>query len=133
MVNDTCGHTAGDELLRQITHLLQQRVRDSDTLARLGGDEFGLILYQCSLAQAEKMADNLRQLLQDFRFTWQNQTFTIGVSIGLVAINADTEDVNSVLSAADAACYAAKEKGRNCVQIYFRRDEPKVKPRQAFI
>jgi diguanylate cyclase (GGDEF)-like protein len=117
-VNDTCGHAAGDELLCQVTKLLQERVRVTDTLARLGGDEFGLLLHQCSLAQAEQVAEALRKRIQAFQFIWQGKVFTIGVSIGLAAINADCQNLNTVLSAADAACYAAKERGRNCIYVY---------------
>jgi diguanylate cyclase (GGDEF)-like protein/PAS domain S-box-containing protein len=123
VVNDTCGHAAGDDLLRQVTKLLQERVRLTDTLARLGGDEFGLLLHQCSLAHAEKVAESLRQLIQDFRFTWQEKVFTIGVSIGLVQVDANCENLNTVLSAADSACYAAKGKGRNCIYVYQANDQ----------
>ncbi|MBE9114500.1 EAL domain-containing protein [Lusitaniella coriacea LEGE 07157] len=129
IVNDTCGHQAGDELLRQISQLLQQRVRATDTLARLGGDEFGVLLGQCSLAQAEQVANTLRTLLQNFRFTSQNKTFSIGVSIGLVLINETSQDLTSVLSAADAACFAAKERGRNCVHVYRTNDRELVRQR----
>ena len=118
VVNDTCGHAAGDELLRQLTALLQQRVRTTDTLARLGGDEFGLLLHQCPLPQAEKIADTLRQLIGDFRFSWQGKTFPIGASIGVVTIDETTLNLTGVLSAADAACYAAKEKGRDRIHVY---------------
>lgn len=123
IVNDTCGHAAGDELLRQVTALLKKQVRSSDTLARLGGDEFGLLLNQCPLVQSLRIANVLRQSLQEFRFVWQDKTFTIGVSIGLVAINADTLDLSSVLSAADMACYAAKNAGRNRVHLYQADDQ----------
>jgi diguanylate cyclase (GGDEF)-like protein/PAS domain S-box-containing protein len=117
-VNDTCGHAAGDELLCQVTKLLQERVRVTDTLARLGGDEFGLLLHQCSLAQAEQVAEALRQRIQEFQFIWQGKTFTIGLSIGLAEIDANCQNLITVLSAADAACYAAKAKGRNCIYVY---------------
>ncbi len=123
IVNDTCGHAAGDELLRQVTTLLQKQVRATDTLARLGGDEFGLLLNQCPLNQSLRIANALRQSLQEFRFIWQDKTFTIGVSIGLVGINADSLDLSSVLSAADMACYAAKNAGRNRVHIYQADDQ----------
>lgn len=122
VVNDTCGHVAGDELLRQVTHLLQKRIRSTDVLARLGGDEFGLLLYQCSLERASKIAGTLRQLIQYFRFSWAGKTFTIGVSIGIVPINADSRDLNSILGDADAACYGAKNNGRNCVHVYLPND-----------
>ncbi|MBD0300994.1 MAG: EAL domain-containing protein, partial [Tolypothrix sp. T3-bin4] len=118
IVNDTCGHIVGDELLRQVTALFQTLVRSSDTLARLGGDEFGILLNHCSLESALPIAKMLCESIQAFRFVWQDKTFKIGVSIGLVEINHKSESVSSVLSAADAACYAAKNNGRNRVHIY---------------
>ena len=118
LVNDTCGHIAGDELLCQVTALFQTQVRSTDTLARLGGDEFGILLNHCPLEPALRVANTLRESIQKFRFVWQDKTFNIGVSVGLVAINTETHSVTSVLSAADAACYAAKNKGRNRVHIY---------------
>ncbi len=118
VVNDTCGHIAGDELLCQVTNLFQSQIRASDTLARLGGDEFGLLLNHCPLESAVQVANKLREQLQKFRYMWHEKTFTIGVSIGVVAIDANTQSVTSILSAADAACYAAKNKGRNRVHVY---------------
>lgn len=118
IINDTCGHVAGDALLRHISGLLPTQLRKTDTLARLGGDEFGVLLYSCPLEQATQIADLLRQQIHEYRFVWQDKTFSIGVSIGLVEINADTPSVDSVLSAADAACYVAKNKGRNRVHVY---------------
>ncbi|MEG4856773.1 diguanylate cyclase [Microcoleus sp. K1-B6] len=118
VVNDTAGHIAGDELLRQITTLLQKGVRAHDTLARLGGDEFGLLLTKCPLSKAAQIAENLKDLVHQFRFIWDSKTFIIGVSIGVVAINQDSQDLMEVMGAADAACYAAKGKGRNCVHVY---------------
>lgn len=118
IVNDTCGHVAGDELLRQVTSLLLQQVRSTDTLARLGGDEFGFLLHQCPLSIAIKIANNLRQWIEDYRFSWQGQTFTIGVSIGLIRITANTESLSSLISTADAACYIAKANGRNCIHVH---------------
>lgn len=118
IVNDTCGHVAGDELLRQVSSLFQAGLRKTDALARLGGDEFGILLYHCPIERAIKIADKLREHIYQFTFTWDNKSFAIGVSIGLVTINADTQDLDSLLSAADAACYAAKNKGRNQVHIY---------------
>ncbi len=129
VINDTVGHLAGDELLRQITVLLQQGVRTNDILARLGGDEFGLLLRQCPLAQADDIAEKLKDLVHQFRFIWNNKTFIIGVSIGVVAIDQTSQDLMEVLGAADAACYAAKAKGRNCVHIYRQDDHELIKQR----
>ncbi|NEQ32696.1 MAG: PAS domain S-box protein, partial [Leptolyngbya sp. SIO4C5] len=118
VVNDTCGHIAGDELLRQLARLIRNGIRTIDTLARLGGDEFGILLYQCPLDRAIAIAEELRQAVYQFRFVWENNSFGVGVSIGLVVINADSLNLVSVMSAADAACYAAKDAGRNQVQVY---------------
>ncbi len=118
LVNDTCGHPAGDLLLKQITGVLQSRVRGEDTLARLGGDEFGILLQNCSLDQALRVAEMLRQAIRDYRFTWQEGVYAVGVSIGIVEITRDTPTVANVMSAADVACYAAKDQGRNRVQLY---------------
>jgi len=120
VVNDTCGHSAGDRLLRDITSLLQTRVRASDTIARLGGDEFGILLERCSLEQAERVADSIRQAIHNYRFLWGANSLSVGASIGVVRIARDTTSSASVLSAADIACYAAKDGGRNRVQIYER-------------
>ncbi|MEG5039450.1 MULTISPECIES: diguanylate cyclase domain-containing protein [unclassified Microcoleus] len=122
-VNDTAGHIAGDELLRQITTLLQNGVRANDTLARLGGDEFGLLLTKCPLSKAAQIAENLKDLVHQFRFIWDSKTFIIGVSIGVVGINQASQDLMEVMGAADAACYAAKGQGRNCVHVYRRDDD----------
>jgi diguanylate cyclase (GGDEF)-like protein/PAS domain S-box-containing protein len=117
IVNDTCGHGAGDELLRQVAALLQTQIRKTDVLARLGGDEFGVLLHQCPLPQALQIANGIRECIQSFRFTWQEQTFRISVSIGLIKVNADNESLSATLSSADAACYVAKNKGRNRIHI----------------
>lgn len=122
IVNDTCGHVAGDELLRQIAKILQERIRETDVLARLGGDEFAFLLHQCSLEKAMEIAEATREMIEKFRFSWNNQTFNIGVSIGVVAIDPMMKDKNTVLGIADALCYAAKGKGRNCVQVYRTND-----------
>lgn len=118
VVNDTCGHAAGDDLLRQISALLRTKLRVQDTLARLGGDEFGVLLKHCTVAEAKRIGNNLRELVHGFRFGWQDKSFHIGVSIGLVPIVQAGETPSSVLSAADSSCYAAKEKGRNRVHVY---------------
>jgi diguanylate cyclase (GGDEF)-like protein/PAS domain S-box-containing protein len=122
IVNDTCGHIAGDELLRQITNLLQIRLRERDTLARLGGDEFGVLLEHCPPEQAARIADELRQTVKDFYFVWQEKAFTMGVSIGLVSYYDATLSLAEILSAADTACYIAKDKGRNRVHAYHPED-----------
>lgn len=118
VVNDTCGHAAGDDLLRQITMQLQSKVRKRDTLARFGGDEFGVLLEYCTVTQALRIADDLRGAVSDFRFAWQDRIFAIGVSIGLVPIPAAADSLAEVLMAADSACYAAKGRGRNRVHVY---------------
>ncbi|MGB3694338.1 MAG: EAL domain-containing protein [Spirulinaceae cyanobacterium] len=117
IVNDTCGHAAGDELLRQVTVLLQSKVRKSDTLARLGGDEFGVLLHQCPLEKALELANTLCSAIYEFRFAWQDKVFAVGVSVGLVAINSETKSLDQVLQAADTACYTAKNQGRNRVSL----------------
>jgi diguanylate cyclase (GGDEF)-like protein/PAS domain S-box-containing protein len=122
VVNDTCGHAAGDDLLRQISALLRTKLRAGDTLARLGGDEFGVLLEHCSVIEAKRIANSLRELLQGFRFGWNDRSFTIGVSIGLVPITQAGETLAGVFSAADSSCYAAKEKGRNRVHVYQAED-----------
>jgi len=124
LVNDTCGHPAGDQLLKQITGVLQSRVRSGDTLARLGGDEFGILLQSCSLDQAMRIAETLRQAIRDFRFIWQDGVLEVGVSVGIVEITNDTPTVANVMSAADVACYSAKDLGRNRVQLYKPDDVP---------
>jgi diguanylate cyclase (GGDEF)-like protein len=118
IVNDTCGHAAGDRLLRQVSTLLKQKVREGDSLARLGGDEFGVLLENCPMQDAIRIADELRQCIADFRFVNDDRSFTIGASIGVVHVADGTLNLTEVLSAADAACYMAKEKGRNRVQYY---------------
>ena len=118
IVNDTCGHVAGDKLLRQVTYLFQGKVRDADVLARLGGDEFGLLLENCTLKDAVHIAEGLRKVVKEFHFVWENKTFEISVSIGVVPITADSVSPAEILSDADAACFAAKDKGRNCIQVF---------------
>jgi len=118
VVNDTSGHAAGDELLRQVGALLRPRLREGDVLARLGGDEFGVLLPHCPPSPALRIAEALRKAIVDFRFAWKNRSFTIGVSIGLVNLAEGPHTLATVLSAADAACYLAKDKGRNRVQVY---------------
>ena len=118
LVNDTCGHLAGDELLCRVTALLQDNVREADVAARLGGDEFAVLMPRCSLVEAERQVAQFHRTLQTYRFTWREKTFSIGASFGLVAINREFKTVAHLLSAADHACYVAKEKGRNRIQVY---------------
>lgn len=118
VVNDTCGHSAGDELLRRIAVILQQHIRDSDTLARLGGDEFALLLETCPISRALKMAQTILESVQNFRFLWQGRVFKIGVSIGVVSITASSPNAAEIMRKADMACYAAKDRGRNCIHLY---------------
>ncbi|WP_334701145.1 EAL domain-containing protein [Nostoc sp.] len=129
IVNDTCGHLAGDELLRQITVLLQEKIRKTDTLARLGGDEFGVLLTQCTLEQALRVANDLLLCVQEFRFFWQEQAFSIGVSIGLVGIDTNSKSLTEIISRADAACYTAKNRGRNRVYVAETDDQERLQQR----
>ena len=123
VVNDTGGHRAGDELLAQLASQLASTVREHDVLARLGGDEFGLLLMDCPLKEAAEIAETLRQLVRDFRFAWEDRIFEIGVSIGVVPIIPDGGNLIDVLSTADAACYVAKEAGRNRVHVCHEDDK----------
>lgn len=118
VVNDTCGHVAGDALLRQLAGVLRSDLRADDILARLGGDEFGIALVDCDLEQAARIAESLRKHVQNYRFYWQSRVFSVGVSIGIVAITPGVSDVNEVLGAADLSCYAAKDLGRGRVHIH---------------
>ncbi|MAL50445.1 MULTISPECIES: ammonium transporter [unclassified Methylophaga] len=118
LVNDTCGHRAGDVLLKQLSNLLKPVLRQSDTLARLGGDEFGVLLSHCPIEKGLDIAETLRKTVTAFRFSWEGQVFSVGVSIGLVSITEASGSLDEVLSHADAACYAAKDRGRNRVHLF---------------
>jgi len=122
IVNDSCGHSAGDALLGQLGALLKSKIRWRDTLARLGGDEFGVLLESCSLEEAMNTAETLRVAIGDYKFVWEERNFRLGVSIGVVPITADNEDVAGLLSAADSACAAAKEAGRNRIHSFQEND-----------
>lgn len=122
-INDTCGHAAGDELLRELGAFLKPKLRQRDTLARLGGDEFALLLEHCSLDQAWSIANELCESIRAFRFHWQGKAFSVGVSIGIASFSAVDDDISVVMAAADAACYMAKEKGRNRVHIFKLNDD----------
>ncbi len=118
IVNDTCGHLAGDELLKRLAEMLQEQVRGGDVLARLGGDEFAVLLENCPLDRARGIAEKLRQKVRDFEFFWQDKRFEVGVSIGVAPIDAAAGSIAEVTAAADMACYAAKERGRNRIHVH---------------
>ncbi|MGB5164282.1 MAG: diguanylate cyclase, partial [Woeseiaceae bacterium] len=122
IVNDSCGHSAGDHLLGQLGSLLKSKIRWRDTLARLGGDEFGVLLESCSLEEAMNTAETLRLAISEYKFIWDDRSFRLGVSVGVVPITADNEDVAALLSAADSACAAAKEAGRNRIHSFQEND-----------
>ncbi len=130
VVNDTSGHLAGDELLRQLGEVLQLHIRKGDLLARLGGDEFGILMRYCTLGGAYNACEKLRNVIRDFQFAWEDRSFSVGVSIGISSINRSTGNAVEVLKEADAACYAAKEKGRNRVHV-FRPDDEELASRQG--
>jgi diguanylate cyclase (GGDEF)-like protein/PAS domain S-box-containing protein len=118
VVNDTSGHRAGDELLRTLSSLLLTKLRSGDTLARLGGDEFGVLLENCPAGPAIAIAEVLRETASDFRFVCDGKAFSVGISIGVVNFGGGTMNISEIFSAADAACYIAKEHGRNRVHVY---------------
>lgn len=130
IVNDTCGHAAGDELLIQVSTALKEVLRHSDTLARLGGDEFGAILEGCSLEKARSIAEKMRDAVNSLRFSWANKQFDVGVSIGVVPVSSDSGNLADLFSAADSACYEAKDTGRNRVHI-FDPDDINIQRRQG--
>ena len=123
VVNDTCGHTAGDNMLREIASLIKDAVRDSDTVGRIGGDEFALLLVGCPLEKARQIADNVVRSVNDFRFVWKDKIFSVGVSIGLVEIGRDSGTIEDIMNAADSACYVAKKQGGLHVHVYSAREE----------
>ncbi len=122
IVNDSCGHSAGDALLGQLGALLKSKIRWRDTLARLGGDEFGVLLESCNLDEAMQTAESLRTAISEFTFKWDERPFTLTVSIGVVPITADNEDVAALLTAADSACAHAKDAGRNRIHSFQEND-----------
>jgi diguanylate cyclase (GGDEF)-like protein/PAS domain S-box-containing protein len=122
-VNDSCGHMAGDNMLREVATLIKDQVRDSDYVGRLGGDEFGTLLIGCPLDKATRIAADICNAVADYRFVWKDKIFNIGISIGLVEISHMSGTMQDVISAADSACYVAKQRGRGQVHIYSARDE----------
>lgn len=123
VVNDTCGHAAGDLLLKKLSNHLRKSLRKSDVFARLGGDEFALLLLHCPISKAMDVAENMKKLINDFIFVWEGKSFHLGVSIGLAPISPSANDAAEILAAADMACYAAKEDGRNRIHVYQVDDE----------
>jgi diguanylate cyclase (GGDEF)-like protein len=129
IVNDTCGHVAGDELLRQIGQLLQSKLRAVDVVARFGGDEFAVLLQNCGPNDALQVANNILRAVSAFQFVWGQHTFSLGISIGVVVINSHFRRLAQVISAADTACYAAKDGGRNRVVMYQEDDATMTRQR----
>lgn len=130
IINDTCGHAAGDELLRQISSMFLEQVRNRDTLGRIGGDEFVVLMEHCDIEHAKRVAELLRQGVEDYRFSWEGRVFSIGVSIGVVEIDRNSRSFNEVLQAADNACYLAKEAGRNRINVYRENGQAMVERRE---
>jgi len=122
-VNDSCGHQAGDNMLREVASLIKDQVRDSDYVGRLGGDEFGTLLIGCPIEKARQIASDICSAVADYRFVWQDKIFNIGISIGLVEISHSSGSLQDLMSAADSACYVAKQRGRGQVHVYSARDE----------
>ncbi len=122
-VNDSCGHLAGDNMLKEVAGLIKEQVRDSDIVGRLGGDEFGAILIGCPIEKARQIATDICNAIADYRFVWKDKIFNIGISIGLVQITHVSGTIQDVMSAADSACYVAKQQGRGQVHVYSARDE----------
>jgi len=128
-VNDSCGHMAGDNMLREVAALIKDEVRDSDFVGRLGGDEFGALLIGCPIEKARQIATDICNAIADYRFVWKDKIFNIGISIGLVEISHASGTLQDVMSAADSACYMAKQQGRSQVHVYSARDEAVARER----
>jgi diguanylate cyclase (GGDEF)-like protein/PAS domain S-box-containing protein len=127
VVNDTCGHTAGDNMLREVATIIKDAVRDSDTAARIGGDEFAMLLVGCPLEKARQIADDVVRAVGDYRFIWRDKIFNIGVSIGLVEIGRGGGSIEDIMNSADSACYVAKKQGGVRVHVYSAREEAKAR------
>ena len=122
-VNDTSGHLAGDNMLREVASLIREAVRDSDTVARLGGDEFGVLLVGCPLEKARQIADDVLRAIAEYRFIWKDRIFSVGVSIGIVELTGESNSLEEILNAADSACYVAKKQGDSHMHVYSSHDE----------
>jgi len=123
VVNDTCGHTAGDNMLREVASIIKEAVRDSDTVGRIGGDEFALLLVGCPLEKARQIADDVIRSVGEYRFVWRDKIFNIGVSIGLVEIGRGGGAIEDLMNSADSACYVAKNQSGVHVHVYSAREE----------
>jgi len=132
-VNDTSGHVAGDNMLREIAGVLKDKLRDSDVVARVGGDEFGMLLIGCPLEKARQIADDVCAAIRDYRFVWRDKIFNVGVSVGLVQIGPESGSIEDTLSAADSACYIAKQQGRGRIHVYSSRDEAAARQRGEIV
>jgi len=130
IVNDSCGHLVGDELLEKIARLLESNIRETDTLARLGGDEFAILLDDCNIESATEVAAKLNEAINNYHFKWQKKVFDIAASLGIVEIIADNYSVSELLSLADSACYLAKQDGRNRFHVYSADDDAMIKHRR---
>ncbi|WP_440905334.1 ammonium transporter [Catenovulum sp. SX2] len=130
IVNDLCGHQAGDELLRQVSRVMKKRIRSNDILARLGGDEFAAVLFNCDIERGQKIAESIRDNVESFRFSWDGKEFSVTTSIGVIPIDQYSNSVTDVLHLADAACYASKDMGRNHVYVY-QPDDKELTERQC--
>ncbi len=128
-VNDSCGHMAGDNMLREVAALIKDQVRDSDFVGRLGGDEFGALLIGCPIDKARQIATDICNAIADYRFVWKDKIFNIGISVGLVEISHASGTLQDLMSAADSACYMAKQQGRGQVHVYSARDEAVARER----
>ena len=128
-VNDSCGHQAGDNMLREVAALIKEQVRDSDFVGRLGGDEFGALLIGCPIEKARQLATDICTAVADYRFVWRDKIFNIGISIGLVEISHASGTIQDLMSAADSACYMAKQQGKGQVHVYSARDEAVARER----
>jgi diguanylate cyclase (GGDEF)-like protein/PAS domain S-box-containing protein len=128
-VNDTCGHLAGDNMLREVAALIKEQVRDSDFVGRLGGDEFGALLIGCPIEKARQIATDICNAVADYRFVWKDKIFNIGISVGLIEVSHASGTLQDIMSAADSACYMAKQQGRGQVHVYSARDEAVARER----
>jgi diguanylate cyclase (GGDEF)-like protein len=120
IINDECGHAAGDELLKQIADILCKQVREMDSVSRVGGDEFAIILRGCDIDRAKRIAEEICSKIKFINFTWNKKEFPVGVSIGVTDITPG-DNVNNIIEAADSACYASKKDGRGVVRLADRK------------